>query len=130
MSVGYTGAFAFALEDATLLRTDIAIYSVLALAGVLAVFLAGYQNIRDIFGGYRDAYMKKFGKVPSLDRLNIKYRAIQLVKVADLLAQRQRIAVGNRCADMREEVCADDAIFIVYIGAGMRRLSQQLERAA
>lgn len=45
VSVGYTGAFAFALEDATLLRTDIAIYSVLALAGVLAVFLAGYRSL-------------------------------------------------------------------------------------
>lgn len=43
--VGYTGAFAFALEDASLLRTDITIYSVLALAGVLAVFLAGYRSL-------------------------------------------------------------------------------------
>ena len=34
-----------------------------------AVFLAGYQNIREIFGGYREAYLKKFGKVPPLDRL-------------------------------------------------------------
>ena len=34
-----------------------------------AVFLAGYQNVRGIFGGYRDAYIKAHGKVPSLDRL-------------------------------------------------------------
>jgi alkanesulfonate monooxygenase SsuD/methylene tetrahydromethanopterin reductase-like flavin-dependent oxidoreductase (luciferase family) len=34
-----------------------------------AVFLAGYPNIRGIFGGYREGYIKKFGKVPSLDRL-------------------------------------------------------------
>jgi uncharacterized protein len=46
VSVGYTGAFAFALEDATLLRSDIAIYSVLALVGVLAVFLAGYRSLQ------------------------------------------------------------------------------------
>ncbi len=34
-----------------------------------AVFLAGYQNIRNIYGGYREAYLKAHGKVPSLDRL-------------------------------------------------------------
>ena len=34
-----------------------------------AVFLAGYQNVRGIFGGYREAYIKAHGKVPSLDRL-------------------------------------------------------------
>ena len=45
VSVGYTGAFAYALEDATLLRTDITIYSLLALGGVLAVFLAGYRSL-------------------------------------------------------------------------------------
>lgn len=45
VSVGYTGAFAFALEDASLLRTDILVYSFLALLGVLAVFLAGYRSL-------------------------------------------------------------------------------------
>ena len=34
-----------------------------------AVFLAGYQNIRNVFGGYRESYLKNFGNVPSLDRL-------------------------------------------------------------
>ncbi len=34
-----------------------------------AVFLAGYQNIRKIFGGYREAYIKAHGSVPALDRL-------------------------------------------------------------
>ena len=34
-----------------------------------AVFLAGYQNVRGIFGGYREAYIKAHGNVPSLDRL-------------------------------------------------------------
>lgn len=34
-----------------------------------AVFLAGYPNIRTIFGGYREAYLKAHGKVPALDRL-------------------------------------------------------------
>jgi predicted RND superfamily exporter protein len=45
VEVGYTGAFAFAIEDASLLRTDMAIYSALALAGVLAVFLIGYRSL-------------------------------------------------------------------------------------
>lgn len=45
VQVGYTGAFAYALEDATLLRTDILVYSLLALVGVLAVFLAGYRSL-------------------------------------------------------------------------------------
>ena len=45
VEVGYTGAFAFALEDASLLRTDILVYSSLALVGVLAVFLAGYRSL-------------------------------------------------------------------------------------
>ena len=34
-----------------------------------AVFLAGYSKIRDIFGGYRDAYMKAHGTHAPLDRL-------------------------------------------------------------
>ena len=34
-----------------------------------AVFLAGYQNIRTIYGSYREAYKKAHGKIPALDRL-------------------------------------------------------------
>ncbi len=34
-----------------------------------AVFLAGYPRIREIFGGYREAYINTHGTVPSLDRL-------------------------------------------------------------
>jgi alkanesulfonate monooxygenase SsuD/methylene tetrahydromethanopterin reductase-like flavin-dependent oxidoreductase (luciferase family) len=34
-----------------------------------AVFLAGYPNIRTIFGGYRETYIKAHGHVPPLDRL-------------------------------------------------------------
>lgn len=45
VQIGYAGAFAFALEDSSLLRTDIAIYSAVALAGVLAVFLVGYRSL-------------------------------------------------------------------------------------
>jgi hypothetical protein len=45
VSVGYTGAFAFALEDSSLLRTDMLVYSALALGGVLAVFLLGYRSL-------------------------------------------------------------------------------------
>lgn len=45
VSVGYTGAFAFALEDSSLLRTDMIAYSALALVGVLAVFLLGYRTL-------------------------------------------------------------------------------------
>lgn len=45
VGVGYTGAFAFALEDASLLRTDMLVYSVLALVGVLAVFVLGYRSL-------------------------------------------------------------------------------------
>ena len=44
LSVGYTGAFAYALEDSALLRTDMTVYSLLALAGVLATFLVGYRS--------------------------------------------------------------------------------------
>lgn len=45
VGVGYTGAFAFALEDAALLRADMLVYSGLALVGVLAVFLLGYRSL-------------------------------------------------------------------------------------
>ena len=34
-----------------------------------AVFLAGYPNIRTIFGGYREAYLEAHGVVPPIDRL-------------------------------------------------------------
>ncbi|MGE0626748.1 MAG: LLM class flavin-dependent oxidoreductase [Hyphomicrobiaceae bacterium] len=34
-----------------------------------AVFLAGYQNIRNIYSGYREAYIEAHGAVPPLDRL-------------------------------------------------------------
>lgn len=44
--VGYTGSYAFALEDAGTIKSDVARYSLLALAGVLMVFLAGYRNLR------------------------------------------------------------------------------------
>ena len=46
VSVGYTGAFAYARDDASLLRQDMLLYMVLALAGVLTVFVAGYRNLR------------------------------------------------------------------------------------
>jgi len=46
LRVGYTGSYAFALEDATTIRWDIAQYTVLALVGVLAVFVAGYRQLR------------------------------------------------------------------------------------
>jgi len=45
VDVGYTGAFAFALEDSSLLRTDMLVYSALALVGVLAVFVLGYRSV-------------------------------------------------------------------------------------
>ncbi|HEY8516740.1 MAG TPA: MMPL family transporter [Candidatus Binatia bacterium] len=45
VTVAYTGAFAFALEDSALLRADMMIYSALALLGVLAVFYAGYRSL-------------------------------------------------------------------------------------
>jgi predicted exporter len=43
--VAYTGSYAYALEDARTLRGDVARYTLLALAGVLAVFYAGYRNL-------------------------------------------------------------------------------------
>lgn len=46
LRVGYTGGYAFALEDEATIRWDIAQYTVLALAGVLAVFAAGYRQLR------------------------------------------------------------------------------------
>jgi uncharacterized protein len=44
--VGYTGSYAFALEDAATLKWDVARYSALALVGVLMVFFIGYRNFR------------------------------------------------------------------------------------
>lgn len=44
--VRYTGSYVYALEDAGMLRADVARYTVLALGGVLAVFYAGYRNLR------------------------------------------------------------------------------------
>jgi predicted RND superfamily exporter protein len=44
--VGYTGSYAFALEDAATLKWDVGRYTVLALAGVLVVFYLGYRNLR------------------------------------------------------------------------------------
>ena len=46
LHVGYTGSYAFALEDAATLKWDVGRYTVLALFGVLAVFYAGYRNLR------------------------------------------------------------------------------------
>jgi predicted exporter len=42
--VGYTGAYAFALEDAATIRWDLRRYTVLALVSVLAVFYAAYRS--------------------------------------------------------------------------------------
>ncbi|HYD46914.1 MAG TPA: MMPL family transporter, partial [Terriglobales bacterium] len=44
--VGYTGSYAFALEDEATIRADIRRYVVLALAVVLVIFYAGYRNLR------------------------------------------------------------------------------------
>jgi predicted exporter len=44
--VGYTGSYAFALEDAATLKWDVGRYTLLALAGVLAVVYFGYRNFR------------------------------------------------------------------------------------
>ena len=44
--VAYTGVFAHTLEDARLLERDITLYVVLALIGVLAVFYAGFRDLR------------------------------------------------------------------------------------
>ncbi len=46
VDVGYTGSYAFALEDAATIKGDVARYTVLALVGVLAVFFAAYRNLR------------------------------------------------------------------------------------
>ncbi|MDG2308220.1 MAG: MMPL family transporter [Candidatus Binatia bacterium] len=46
VTVDYTGAFAHAREDAALLHRDISLYIFLALVGVLAVFYAGYRDLR------------------------------------------------------------------------------------
>jgi uncharacterized protein len=46
LHIGYTGSYAFALEDATTLKWDVSRYSMLALLGVLGVFYAGYRNLR------------------------------------------------------------------------------------
>jgi len=44
--VGYTGSYAFALEDAATLKWDVARYTLLALLGVLLVFYLTYRNLR------------------------------------------------------------------------------------
>lgn len=46
LRVGYTGSYAFALEDAATLKWDIGKYTILALLGVLATFAAGYRSLR------------------------------------------------------------------------------------
>ena len=46
LRVGYTGSYAFALEDAATIKWDVARYTVLALAGVLCVFFLGYRSLR------------------------------------------------------------------------------------
>jgi predicted RND superfamily exporter protein len=46
ISVGYMGAFAYARSDAAGLRSDMILFMGLALVGVLAVFYAGYRNLR------------------------------------------------------------------------------------
>jgi len=46
LQVGYTGSYAFALEDAATLKWDVGRYTLLALAGVLAIFYLGYRNFR------------------------------------------------------------------------------------
>lgn len=48
VSVGYTGAFAHAREDAALLQRDVMVYLFLALVGVLVVFWVGYRDLRVI----------------------------------------------------------------------------------
>jgi len=44
--VAYTGSYVYALEDAGTLQGDIARYTVLALVAVLAIFYAGYRDLR------------------------------------------------------------------------------------
>ena len=46
LRVGHTGSYAFALEDAATLKWDVGRYTLLALAGVLAIFYIGYRNLR------------------------------------------------------------------------------------
>ena len=46
LRVGYTGSYAFALEDAATLKWDVGRYTLLALVGVLAIFYLGYRNLR------------------------------------------------------------------------------------
>ena len=46
LHVGYTGSYAFALEDAATIKWDVARYTLLALAGVLGVFYLGYRSLR------------------------------------------------------------------------------------
>jgi predicted RND superfamily exporter protein len=46
LRVGYTGSYAFALEDAATLKWDVGRYTLLALVGVLAIFYMGYRNLR------------------------------------------------------------------------------------
>ncbi len=46
VEIAWTGPFAYAIEDAALLRRDLSLYSAFALACVLAVFLAGYRDLR------------------------------------------------------------------------------------
>lgn len=44
--VGYTGSYAFALEDAATIRWDVQSYAMLALVAVVAVFFLGYRSLR------------------------------------------------------------------------------------
>jgi len=44
--VRYTGGYVYALDDAATMRADVHRYSLLALAGVLVVFYAGYRSLR------------------------------------------------------------------------------------
>ncbi len=46
LHVAYTGGYLYALEDEATLKTDIVRYTVLALIGVMAVFVCGYRNLR------------------------------------------------------------------------------------
>ena len=46
IGVGFTGSYAFALEDAATLKWDVGRYTLLALVGVLAIFYLGYRNLR------------------------------------------------------------------------------------
>lgn len=46
IGVAYTGGYVYALEDSATIRRDVQRYTLLALLGVLAVFYAGYRNLR------------------------------------------------------------------------------------